>query len=453
MELLNQFSNLNPQQTQGLLAAAAQMLQQSGPSLRPTSFGQALGGGLMAYQGSMADAQRRKQEEEQARQMAEMRQLQMQDMQGGLEDRTRARQQQQSIAEAARNAFRTPEQMAVSLPGGPTIANAAQIPNMQAGFDQDSFIDQVMRIDPIQGLALKQQFKKQGPKFDAGISWVNGPDGKPMAVRTAEDGSIKTLDGLSPRDKLELAHLGGHDVAYNPFGLQPGQTFKRSQTPDSIASTASAAAGRAQAERHFQAGMNVPQYMETSGGLVALPKKLAPGQAPTGQMVTDGSGKVLEKRHELPQYVVAGVTGNAKSLSVINSALASLDTDAGKNAVGMKGYLPNFALNRLDPEGTATRADIADIGSLTIHDRSGAAVTAAESPRLMPFIPLPTDDAKTVKTKLTRFKQALEAETNNLTFQFPQAKKLADYSARDQPAAKADAPPDIADLLNKYGGK
>lgn len=450
MGLLDRFSNLNPEQTHGLLAAAAQMLQQSGPSLRPTSFGQALGGGLMAYQGATADAQRRKQDEEQARQMAEMRQLQMQDMQGGLDDRARTRQREQSITEAARDAFRTPEQMAASLPGGPTVANAAQIPNMKAGFDQDSFIDQVMRIDPMQGLTLKQQFAKQAPQVDR--VEVAMRDGVPVRVMTFKDGSEK-VSAFDPKADMTEMNLGGMTKWVDKNRVTNGQTYQRTQTPDSAASTASAAAGRAQAERHFQAGMNTPQYMETSGGLVALPKKLAPGQAPTGQLVTDGSGKVLEKRREVPQYVVTGVTGNAKSLSVINNALASLGTDAGKNAVGMKGYLPNFALNRIDPDGTATRADIADIGSLTIHDRSGAAVTAAESPRLMPFIPLPTDDAITVKKKLTRFKQALEAETNNLTFQFPQAKKLADYSAREKPDTTDDAPGDIADLLNKYGGK
>lgn len=47
MGLLDNLGSLSPEQSQSLLAAAAQMLQQSGPSLRPTSMGQILGGGYM----------------------------------------------------------------------------------------------------------------------------------------------------------------------------------------------------------------------------------------------------------------------------------------------------------------------------------------------------------------------------------------------------------------------
>lgn len=73
------------------------------------------------------------------------------------------------------------------------------------------------------------------------------------------------------------------------------------------------------------------------------------------------------------------------------------------NATGWKGYVPDFALQRLDPQGVQARAAISDIGSLIIHDRSGAAVTASEFPRLRPFIPRAEDDSETARKKLDRF--------------------------------------------------
>lgn len=73
------------------------------------------------------------------------------------------------------------------------------------------------------------------------------------------------------------------------------------------------------------------------------------------------------------------------------------------NATGWKGYVPDFALQRLDPKGVQARAAISDIGSLVIHDRSGAAVTASEFPRLQPFIPRAEDDPATARKKLDRF--------------------------------------------------
>ena len=77
--------------------------------------------------------------------------------------------------------------------------------------------------------------------------------------------------------------------------------------------------------------------------------------------------------------------------------------------------MPGFALNRMDPSGVEARAGVADIGSLVLHDRSGAAVTAAEAPRLVPFIPLPTDDNATVIKKLTRMRNIAAQEQTGLT--------------------------------------
>jgi len=85
------------------------------------------------------------------------------------------------------------------------------------------------------------------------------------------------------------------------------------------------------------------------------------------------------------------------------------------DAVGAKGYLPQDVLNRTDPKGVDARAGIADVGSLVIHDRSGAAVTASESPRLMPFIPLITDNIDTANKKLRRMLQIAKDDQLGLT--------------------------------------
>lgn len=178
MGLLDRFTNLSPDQNQGLLAAASQILQQSGDPRRPFGFGQAVGSGLEAYQGSMQAAQRRKQEEEQLAQMARLRELQMQGLQGDLQDRELAR--------------RTPK--------------------------------------PI--------------KYGNDVKTATGPDGKPRLYVMGDDGNPKFLDGMSPREKAELVNLGGSEMAINPYEVKPGQTFQRTQTPDSLANNALALRGQ-----------------------------------------------------------------------------------------------------------------------------------------------------------------------------------------------------------------
>lgn len=94
-----------------------------------------------------------------------------------------------------------------------------------------------------------------------------------------------------------------------------------------------------------------------------------------------------------------------------NSAIANIDNAMGKlegapDATGLKGYLPNVALSRMGTDDEkSTRAAVANIGSLKIHDRSGAVVTVSETPRLLPFIPTVNDDAKTAKVKLNGLKE------------------------------------------------
>ena len=117
----------------------------------------------------------------------------------------------------------------------------------------------------------------------------------------------------------------------------------------------------------------------------------------------------------LPISAAKGILENQTNLRRAQTALAlvngeTVDGATGDTAAtGLKGLLPNQVLNRIDPTGVNARAAIADLGSLVIHDRSGAAVTAAEFPRLAPFIPGATDDAKTVKKKLALFTKNYQA--------------------------------------------
>lgn len=191
---------MSPEQNQGLLAAAAQVLRNSGPG-RPYTVGMGLGDAIAGYQGSMEYQKQRKVKDQFAA-------LELEDAQLGLQGKRTALARQQQLDDAARGAVG------------------------ENGLDTSALISAVMRVDPFKGLELQRSLAKAGPKFDSGISWVNGPDGRPMAVRTADDGSVKQLDGVLPREKLQLENLGGRSVAVNPFELQAGQEFQRTVTPD-----------------------------------------------------------------------------------------------------------------------------------------------------------------------------------------------------------------------------
>lgn len=195
-------------------------------------------------------------------------------------------------------------------------------------------------------------------------------------------------------------------------------TLAKTPTPGERMTDARGWAQLSQAERHFQADQNTPQYMQTEEGIVALPKKPGPGPI-TATPVVGATGQPLTKPlKDIPASANAAIVANAQNLKKAEDALnlirganvGGMKGDA--NATGWKGYLPNTLLNSPygDPEGVDTRAAIADLGSMVIHDRSGTAVTAAEFPRLAPFVPRATDDPATVEKKLARFVDAYRAE-------------------------------------------
>lgn len=194
------------------------------------------------------------------------------------------------------------------------------------------------------------------------------------------------------------------------------------------------------------------QY-DANGNMVALPTKQRGGGAPVAVPVTDASGNAIGKQLKpIPEGVNKAIIENNVSLNKIDSALNALKQNP--DAVGLKGYMPNVLLNRNDPEGTLARAAIADIGSLVLHDRSGASVTASESPRLLPFIPLATDDNQTAEKKLKRFKEIYEQENQGIsdTYSKDQGYKPSPILERkQQPAqgAQSQEAKDAADWIAK----
>ena len=148
------------------------------------------------------------------------------------------------------------------------------------------------------------------------------------------------------------------------------------------------------------------------------PVFLQPGRTGNAPSVIQGFTPPAEKLRPIPPTINSAITANQTASNQLDRAIALV---SGKDlpgmegdvaATGFKGFLPQGILNRIDPQGVSARAEIADIGSLKLHDRSGAAVTAAESPRLLPFIPTATDDNATVLKKLQRLKLEITNESN-----------------------------------------
>lgn len=172
------------------------------------------------------------------------------------------------------------------------------------------------------------------------------------------------------------------------------------------------------------------QVVQTADGPVIVDTR-----AGTSRPVMDSSGNPARRPgKDIPPNVNKSIIENQQNISKIDKAIASIN--AKPSSLGPQYMIPGAETvgQYFDPEGVEARAGVADIGSLILHDRSGAAVTASETPRLRPFIPSASDSPDVAKKKLARFKAIYEEEAGLLAQTYS-----ADQGYKESPALKTPA--------------
>jgi hypothetical protein len=239
------------------------------------------------------------------------------------------------------------------------------------------------------------------------------------AARNAELALRQQAGGRAERQMENLAAYQRERVAAGDRRAQTLAGLQREQMAARERAVTAAAANRRDPIVQTDAG---PMMVDPSGkarpitgadGAQIKPKSLE--KALPGSL----GGKLLENQQNLrrAEQALSLLEGN-NLVDDKGNTVASGDA----NATGKKGFatmlgdVGNYALNEFDPQGVETRGKIADLGSVVIHDRSGAAVTAAEYPRLAPFIPSARDQPDVARKKLKSFvsvyKDIVEDQTN-----------------------------------------
>jgi hypothetical protein len=136
---------------------------------------------------------------------------------------------------------------------------------------------------------------------------------------------------------------------------------------------------------------------------------------PDGQPVAH-DGAILPKPATQDAATKKAIHEANLGIQGIDDALDKLRHKDATGATGPLNAIPGSEIVRQytdTPEAIDARAAIANIGSLKLHDRSGAAVTVSEFPRLAPFIPKVTDSPVAANRKLENLKseyQRMQAE-------------------------------------------
>jgi hypothetical protein len=232
---------------------------------------------------------------------------------------------------------------------------------------------------------------------------------------------------ISAKDKLTLQMQ------------QRGQDITRQNSIDSNATSTANNANTVAVQRDrlaFDQSQPKGQVVQTDSGTMLVDPRT--GEA---RPVTSGGVPVQKPGKDIPANVNKSIIDNQQSLGKIDRAIESITSNP--KALGLQYAIPGAETvgQYLDSEGVPTRAAVADVGSLVLHDRSGAAVTVSEFPRLKPFIPTASDDPKAAVAKLRQLRKAMaeEADLLSQTYSKEQGFKESPVlkSAGNKPAAPA----------------
>lgn len=160
------------------------------------------------------------------------------------------------------------------------------------------------------------------------------------------------------------------------------------------------------------------------------------------------------KLEKIPPTHRMAYVENQTALNKIENAIKLVE--ANKDSFGLKNMLGENVNQRLDPDGVPARAAVAEIGGVKLHDLSGAAVSASESPRLMPLIPTATDDYKAIISKLNGLKAEYAGVNGQLESMYGNGEYKNPMKAKSQktPPPKPDniSQEDYDDYIKTYFG-
>jgi len=214
-----------------------------------------------------------------------------------------------------------------------------------------------------------------------------GANGRPEKVFFDKFGS-PVGQAMPQAVKMEMADQGGSRVAYDPYGLSAGQQFKKTQTPDSIASNATAMRGQNMVDARSretlaQGGKPPAGYRwKADGTMEAIPG----GPADTkvggaGAKVQDATEAIALLNQAEP--LLKGSTGSygGKALDMLAGAFGA-STDGSIKAQQLKAIegalvakMPKMSGPQSDKDVLLYRQMAAVIGDETVpYARKAAAV-------------------------------------------------------------------------------
>lgn len=362
----------DPQQA-GLLNAAAQMLQASGPSLMPRSFGQVMGAGVGGFQQGAAQAMA----QQAARQNFDINNIKMRDAESDLKNQDMLREQRAKIQSAI---------MGLDAPGTAQQSSASAAPmggSMMAGTGapmpdwmpktpaQAAPQAQAAPANPNEAVAARliqeaQVYAKFGdsdgamkrleaaaklqPKYANDFRVARGDDGKLHNYFVADNGTLKEA-GVGVAPNMTEVDLNGSKIFVDKNNVKDGQTYQKTMSFADRQSAARLAFDKEQASGNQDDAMD-PLAIRM-----------------TAQQYLAGDGGAL-------QNFGRGAQG-AKNLNAVRLEIAKQATAAGMSGADIAAKMAEFGGIKAGQRTAGTRSASIEIAASEVQQLAPLALDAS----------------------------------------------------------------------------
>lgn len=247
--------------------------------------------------------------------------MQMQEQQMRLAEMQRNQAMQQQMDTAARNSFITPEK-ANSLSMGP-MPGGAEPPTVRPGFNANGYADELMGINPMEGLKFMQAMGKQEAPVTvaAGASLVDPRTGRPIFTAPKEHAPTDVAKLIGEMNALPQGH---------PFRKVYESAIQKATT--------------------HQPGTNVNLAVNTDKSYFGnVAEGLAKNDVATIDAGRSAPDRIASSRRVREVLATNPITGTgAEARLALNKALATAGVIDGKNVANTEVLASTLASQTLD---------------------------------------------------------------------------------------------------------
>lgn len=354
---------------------------------------------------------------DQRRMQQAMQQMQMRQMQMGLDREQRAMQTEEQLRKAATDSYGMPSQGGFGI--GP---DGTQMATPRPQFDMRQYVDRVMQIDPAKGIGLQQAMQKDETPITVapGASLVDRRTMKPVFTAPKEQSLPSAVQ------EYQFAQQQGYGGTFEQWDRErkkAGATNVSMKVDNKMGESLAGQVG----------GMAKDSKIQTSGAVSMFDAADRIEKALNSNKVIAGPGATkVQTVRQIAQVLGGGNDEGIRQTRQVIKSLAQMSVEARKQLQGQGQVTESEA-------AAVAKADAGDINDLTVGELRDLVTLTKRAAHY------------TAKSHKSVLDQMAQTEGTRGLVPYYQVQRMDDLLKHTPTLPQIGKQPSIDELLNKYG--